>query len=383
MRSIKSGLLGGLFCALLGVGMVVGCTATGATEDVGEPDASGQPDVKTGSTIPPKSGGDEEDGNDASFSSSGTDGGKDAGKDASIKDAAPDAPKDSGAPTPNPGDPCATIDQIFKKSCGKCGQQEAICKANDGGTGGIVSAYGLCQNEIGQCVPGETAACGNCGTKSCSNSCNWNACLGQPANSCSPGTTQYSSAGCLTPNTFIKKTCGANCQFGTFTNTCESPSLTVPATVNDVSSGTWTLSATQQAKRPEWGLGPATCPATDLSLAVRPYFAVPVTNNTGKAAVVQIYNSGANPLDTILSVYPGSTLPSTDDEIKACTTGADDCESLNDVCGNEANLGSYLDWAGMDDVTIPAGATVMVVTAGYYDDTLGDFTLNVKTKSLQ
>lgn len=387
MRSIRSGLLRALFAGALGAGAVVGCSATGATEDVEVPEApADEADARGGTTLPPSNPSeDEEEEEEVGAPDAGKKpeaGANDAGKEAAA-DAAPDAPKDAGPLSPEPGDPCTTIDQIFDRTCGKCGKQQAICRANDAGTGGTVSNYGLCQNEIGQCTPGETGACGNCGTRTCNSSCNWGTCNGQPPSSCSPGTTQYSSATCTEPNTFIKQICGEDCQFGAFTTTCESPQLTVSAVVGEVASGTWALASTQTAKRADWGFDTVTpCPASYVSSSVTPYFAVPVTNPTNQSATVQIYNSGASPLDTILAVYPGTALPADDTELKACLKAADDCEALDDLCGNIASGGYAFEWAGVDDIVIPAGQTVMVITSGFFTTTVGDFTLNVKTKSL-
>ena len=53
-----------------------------------------------------------------------------------------------------------------------------------------------------------------------------------------------------------------------------------------------------------------------------------------------------------------------------------------DPCGNTANMGSSLDWAGVDNVVIPAGGKVLVYSAGYGSTELGNFNLNLRTKAL-
>ena len=146
--------------------------------------------------------------------------------------------------------------------------------------------------------------------------------------------------------------------------------------MGQVATGTWSLNSNIMAKKP------FDCPATFLDDPA-PEWAVLVTNNTGKAAVVQVYNSGTGkPLDTVLVVYNGTTFPASDAELKACAQSADDCDDLTDVCGNVANQGSTLDWAGMDDVAIPAGGSIIVVTNGYTSADTGPFNLNIKTKAL-
>ncbi len=367
MRSLKSALFSVLVFGSVGAAAVAGCTATTETEDVPPPAA--EPDSGDKTTIPPSNGEEPEEEL------------KDAGKktDSGVKDAGKDAAKDSGPPAPAPGDACATVDQVFKRGCGKCGQQEAICKAKDAGTGGIVSDYGICTGEIGTCEPGKSETCGNCGTRTCSNSCNWNSCTGQPANACPAGTIGHSTAGCTTPNTYIERTCDDKCAWGGFSGTCEAPLLKVPTTVGGTVKAAWNLTANATAKRPS----STTCPATSLYFTAVPVFSIPVKNETGKAVVVQLYNSGnGTPIDTYLYTYNRATAPTTDDEIKACTKAASDCIALNDACGNVASGGSTYQWAGMDDVAIPAGGTILVYTTASSSTSVGEFALNVKTKSI-
>ncbi len=58
----------------------------------------------------------------------------------------------------------------------------------------------------GACTPGQTQACGNCGTQTCTNSCTWGACTGQGV--CAPGATE-ACGNCGSA------TCTAACQWGT------------------------------------------------------------------------------------------------------------------------------------------------------------------------
>jgi hypothetical protein len=81
--------------------------------------------------------------------------------------------------------------------------------------------------DSGACTPGDvvTEDCGNCGRRM--KTCNAlsvfvaGACTGEPANGCKPGTVDYSTAGCATPDTFRKRTCAATCLWGPYSGTCD------------------------------------------------------------------------------------------------------------------------------------------------------------------
>src|SRR5690606_2401896 len=100
------------------------------------------------------------------------------------------------------GDPCSTPNQIFKRSCGLCGTQEAICLTSESGSN-FVSPYGECTGQVlDGCMPGtvEEAPCGNCGTqkRTCNQYCAWStgSCQNQPPDHCTPGSVELLSAGC-------------------------------------------------------------------------------------------------------------------------------------------------------------------------------------------
>ena len=75
----------------------------------------------------------------------------DAGRDSSkpTADAAP-PPEDAGPAAPAEGVTCPVADQIFARSCGACGKQEALCLAGASGLGGVVSTYSVCHDEAGE-----------------------------------------------------------------------------------------------------------------------------------------------------------------------------------------------------------------------------------------
>lgn len=373
MRHIKSGLLGALLAGCFGAIAVVGCSASGETGDAAGPVADQTPTEGGGSTLPPSSG-------DGDETPGATDGGKkDAGKDSGKTDAA----KDAGAPPPNPGDACPTLDKIVSRSCGKCGKQEAICQ--DVGGSLKWSDYGPCGNEIGQCTPGETQACGNCGTSTCSNSCNWGTCGGQPTNSCSPGSVRYTAAGCgATPGGYKNQTCDNACQWGNYSATCEVPTtpnkMTIQPTVGQVRSQQWTLS-TETQNKPS-----SSCNGTldTFGSPVR-YLPVEVTNGTAQTAKISAYHSKSptgKEVDTVIWVYDRSGLPMTDSERGTCVGAVEDsCDVTGSPCGGPA-----LNLAGIKDVTIPPGGKILVYSAPYSSTTdIGDgtFILNLRTDTLQ
>src|SRR5687768_13903671 len=115
MRSLKTGLFTFAIAGFFGTAAVIGCGADGSGDVISDPNATEPEDE--GSQLPES--------NPGTSSSGGT---KDAGRDART-DARTDSGKDAGPPPPNPGDTCTKLNQIFAKSCQKCGKAEAICEA--------------------------------------------------------------------------------------------------------------------------------------------------------------------------------------------------------------------------------------------------------------
>lgn len=390
MRSIKTGLLGFAVASLLGTLAVVGCSADGATEDV-------VPTTGTDNTNPEQPGAQlpaNSSSGDPDPGTGGTDAGKkDAGKDAGKADAA----KDAGPPPPNEGDACPTADVIFKRTCGKCGTQEAVCLASGSGTGGTVSAYGDCKAEVvNGCVPGttESVACGNCGTqqRTCNNYCAWStaACTGQPANSCTPGAVELVGAGCPADQ-YRQRSCQAACTWNNFSATCSPPPtyVLVPPTVGSTNSTISVLRSTQTAARlPSYGTCPLTATAfPPTSPTITPYAYIEVRNTLSKAVTVSVYNSQASGgpiIDTVMAAYPGATVPTTDAARRACVG------SMGDY-GNTSLTGDS-EFASLDAtkaVPIPANSSVQIYFASYSafdaatpDDSTGMIKLNVRTETI-
>ena len=380
MRSLKSGLFAIAFAGLAGTIAVVGCSADGGGANVDDTDAATDPG-SSGSVVPPK--GDDPVPPDA--------GGKDSGK----KDSGPKAEAgiDAGPPPPVEGTACPTLNAIAQKNCGACGKAETVCLGGGDSGAGTWSPYGPCNGELaGGCTPGTVVNedCGNCGkvVKTCTQFCAFTsgACTGQPASSCVPGVVDYTSAGCAV-STYRNRTCGATCVFGSYSATCTEPvnanKMTIGATVGAVVTAPWTLAATQVGKKVSGSCAGGSVSST----ATYPYVAVEVKNPTAQSATVQMYHSGTGaPLDTLIWVY-NVTLPPTDATLGSCNYGSSDSCSVTipgntDPCGNSANMGSSLDWAGVDNVVIPAGGKVLVYSAGYGSTELGNFNLNLRTKAL-
>lgn len=378
MRSLKSGLFAFMLTGLLGAAAVVGCSASGDGVAIDTAQVPTDPSADPGSTLPPTS----------TLPPKGPDPVPPA--DAGKKDAAPkpEAGIDAGPPPPVEGTACPTLNAIAQKSCGACGKAETVCLP-DASTGmGKWSIYGPCNNELaGGCVPGTTVneACGNCGTqvKTCTQYCAYSvgACTGQPMDSCVPGTVDYTTAGCAA-STYRNRTCGATCTYGGYSATCQEPSnpnkMTISATVGAVVSAQWTLAASQVGKKLSGTCGGSASVSMPANYA---WAAVEVKNpNPTQKATIQIYHSGTGkPLDTLLWVYNKTLPPNTDALLAACDVGVADSCIAGDPCGNSANGGSSLDWAGLDNVTIPAGGKILVYTSGYSSTVLGNFNLNLKT----
>jgi hypothetical protein len=386
-RSLKSGLLGVLAVGLIGNLAVFGCSANG--DNGGDLATNTTPGVDASKPVI-SSGGDD--------SGPATDGVDAAKKPDAAKDAASDAAKDSGPSTPNPGDPCTTANKIYKRSCGKCGEQEAICQAADDAGTLKVSDYGSCDKELGDCVPGTTQACGNCGTQTCSNSCNWNSCIGEPKDNCSPGTVSYITAGCTTPQTYKSASCsdgGAGssgvpaCTIGNYSTTCAAPVnaniLTISATAAGTVVGNYSLKATQvgsQAPTSSFG-----CPGGTVQAGKYPYEIVEVKNATAKVAKVSAWLSGTPAIDTALTAYNTNLPPQDDTALAQCTAANDTCPPGASECSSP--------WSGLlvsdgNSVTIQPGTSVILRVESYYaiddtsntDPTTGPFTLTVRTDSL-
>lgn len=217
MRSIKF-VLCGAGISLVGAFIVAGCSASGDPEtdslESAESEIDAGEDAGSSNVVPAN---DASPGTD-SPTDAGTDAGKKPGKDAGT-DAGGDSGKDASS-SPLPGTTCTAQDEIVSRTCGKCGQQETICQSGDKGL--AWSEYGPCGGEQGACLPGDTQPCGNCGVRTCTDTCGWGACAGQPANSCAPGSVDFTTAGCPTSG-FKARTCSAACQWGTFSTVCDMP----------------------------------------------------------------------------------------------------------------------------------------------------------------
>lgn len=389
MRSLKSGLFGCVVAGVLGTFAVVGCSASGDTGDF-DPTTATDPtegEQGGGSALPPSNPDDGDDDEPAADA-----GKKDAGKDAGKKDAG----KDAGPPPPDPGATCATENQIFKRTCGTCGTQEAVCLANeDGSSGGKVSPYGECKNQVPDgCLPGSTEEipCGNCGTmkRTCNNYCAWSGgqCTGQPTNSCTPGSVELVSAGC-DANLYRQRSCKNTCVWENYSQTCSAPPtfVLVPPTAGGVNSTIAILSSSKTiARMPSYG----TCPlssSTSISTTVTPYNYIEVRNTNPKAVTVSIFNSqapGGPVIDTVMAAYDGTAIPTTEAARKNCKG------SLADY--GTSTLTGDTDFASLDGtkaITIPANSSVQVYFAAYYaynattpSETTGMIKLNVKTESV-
>ncbi|HSO32119.1 MAG TPA: hypothetical protein VLT33_06380 [Labilithrix sp.] len=384
MGSLKSGLFAIALTSLVGTAAVVGCSAdggSGITDTTTEP-TEPAPDDGVGK-LPPSS-------------SSGNNVVPDAGKDASKKDSGPkpEAGVDAGPPPPVEGTACTTLNVTATKACGKCGKSATVCLDDGTGTNkGTWSPYGACGGEAGDCVPGEslTEDCGNCGkqVKTCTQYCAFTtgACTGQPANNCKPTTTEYSTAGCVTAQTYRNRTCGAACTWGNFSATCEAPvnelKLDIGTTVAAVTSKTITFSAVRQGPRMT-----GSCPSATVSASTKyPYQYVEVHNPTAKAAKVSVYASvapGGQIVDTLMAVYGTSIQPMDDASRKACRDGVND-QSADTTLTGDSNFSL------IKAVAIPAGGSVLVYLGAYVEvgaldfdglPGVGDLNINTKVETL-
>lgn len=358
---------------LVSVAIIVACSADGSGDLIVEAPPTDPPPTVS---LPPSTaqdGGNEIDAGDAS---------KDAKADAKTE-----AGVDAGKPAPNPGDTCTKNDEIFSRTCGACGKQEALCLA------GKVSDYSPCAGELaGGCVPGATQneACGNCGTRkrTCSNFCAWTtgACTGEPPSSCTPTANDYTTAGC--PAGVVRtRSCTAACTWSGFSASCEALDfqLVVGATAGEMVSGIYPLRATKVDKRLT-----GTCPSGTLSTTTNhPYVYVELVNPTGQTLTLSAWNTIATAtspiIDTLMAWYAGSvatTLAGDDNARKACAKG------VVDSCPSGLPCNDYR-WAGLTTttaITIPPSGSVTLFFGSYYPAggataSEGDVKLVVRTDS--
>lgn len=361
---------------LVGLAVFVGCSADGGF--LGDLTGEGEDDGQNGASLPPSSSG-----GSSGASSGGTDGGN--------KPKKPDAgaEEDAGPPPPQAGDSCAQADQIFKRSCGACGTQEAICLADEGGSL-KVSEYGVCMGEVaGGCIPGavEEDSCGNCGklTKTCTKYCSWQktTCSGEPANACPAGQIAWATSGCASGVT--KRTCSDVCQWSSFTGTCSSPDyqLKVADAAGKSASIVFPLLSTSKTKKVTGNCttGP-TLSATDQHVVAY----VTIRNDNPQPAKVTVWNSqapGGSVIDTVLTAY--ASIPSGDAALRACIGSAGTyCSTSTLPCG-DSKFGSL---AGANAVAIPAGQSrVIAVTTEQVhqagNTVEGPIMLHVRTDSFE
>lgn len=302
-----------------------------------------------------------------------------------------DAGKDSGPPPPNPGDPCPVENAKFTKSCGKCGTQTALCLEKK------VTEYGVCENEMGVCNPGEQAECGKCGKQTCTQYCIWGGCGGEKTGptACFAGQYDLDSAGCGVAGTWRTRKCKADCTYNSFSTSCfanptgdngaESPEWTMaaPATVGQISSVVLPLRATYAADR-----FTSTCPiagTTNPTAGAYPISYVTVTNPTGQTLTATAWADPASILAprVVMAWYPTTARPSDVNERRACSKGmALSCPAnLSPECTSTTKAGL----TSTNSLVIPPGSGVLLYIGAYDAGAAGagDIRIKVRTDLLQ
>lgn len=363
--------------------LVVACSANGngdgiLTEDGSEAGAT-EPDPN--GLLPPSN----------ADSGSSSDAKSDAKKDAAT-DAKKESGVDAGVPAPNEGDPCAVVDQIFTRQCGACGTQESLCLADASGSGGTVSAYSQCVDELaGGCLPGatENESCGNCGTRvrTCNKYCGWTAgtCTGEPPNACSPTANDWTSAGCGIAGTVRTRQCGATCAWSSFSSCVALDfELTVAGTATGEVSAIYPLRASIAGTR----IG-GTCGSNYFSTTTNhPYVYVELKNPTASTLTMSAWNAAApnagQNIATAMTVYAGTTKPADDTARKACVkTVSTYCSTTAVPCG----WSSFAALTGTNAFSIPPNGAVLLFFQSYYaaggsSASEGDVKLVVRTDAV-
>jgi len=319
----------------------------------------------------------------------------DAGDANDANDGAPNLDAGNDASTlPPEGSPCTNVAQVQSEPCGYCGTHDRAC-LSDGQGGHVWGAWGYCQGQpFNAFDPNSTysdAPCpGKCATQHqvCLSNCTFDqtqACT-EPTNACWPNNLDYEEGlSCTTGGR--ERTCDSKCQWGNYGSCQSGPSmltLQVPTNVGDVTSIVQNLDANSKVAR----VSTANCPST-LTTTSSAYNYIVVHNpSTTQAATVDIFHStasGQSNIDTVMTVYLGSTPPSSTDTAarQACMGYVDDtCTDTSST--NPASCSSG--WAGLmvgnsHGVTIPPNGNVVVYSAAYSSTGSGDFQINVRTKA--
>jgi hypothetical protein len=308
-------------------------------------------------------------------------------------DGAPDLDAGNDASTlPPEGSPCSKPAEVQSEPCGFCGTHDRACLP-DGDGGHAWGAWGYCQGQPSNaCDPNKTysdISCpGKCATQQqvCLSNCTFDQTqpCNEPTNACWPNNFDYEEGlSCTTGGR--ERVCDSQCQWGNF-GACQSgPSmitLQVPSTVGDVTSIVQNLDSNNTLPR----VVTASCPST-LSTTSTAYNYVVVHNPSTQYATVDIFHSAASggpTIDTVMTVYPGTTPPANNDTAarQACVGYVDDnCTDTSST--NPKSCASS--WAGLmvgngHGVTIPANGDVVVYSAALSSGA-GDFQINVRAKA--
>lgn len=387
MRSFRTSLVGLAIAGVFGTIAVFGCSADGGAIDGVDPTTNSAPTDPglgggAGAKLPEKGADDEQ-------PAPAKDGGSTKPPVKSDGGTKPPPP-----PAPDEGAACTNVNEVFTRTCGFCGKQEAICLAGEDGGANHVSPYGACTGSVvNGCTPGstETRPCGNCGTQvvTCNQYCAFPVsavCNNQPANHCTPGATEFLSAGCPADK-WRQKTCKTDCTWNNVSATCESPPTFVlaPPTAGGVNSTIMVLSQSKTTARMFLSDCPGGTSAT-IGPQVTPYTYIEVRNPGTKPVKVSLFHSQApnGPvIDTIMNTYDGAAIPTTTAARKACTKNGD--YGTTSLTG-DADFASI---DGTDAVTIPAGGSIQVYNASYPEysasnpaNSTGMIKFNVKTEEV-
>ena len=154
------------------------------------------------------------------------------------------------------------------------------------------------------------------------------------------------------------------------------------ATVLELASGIGGTASREQNLTVKAGesfrLGGGECTPTSTIFPDYPMDLVEVANNTGKDAVVTLFQTvgpSGKALDTLIWTYTGSVAPADNAAKRACAGSVlDFCDPK--LCGSPS-------FGAIKSLSMKAGARLLVYSGGYSASESGDLTLNVKTEALK
>ena len=328
----------------------------------------------------------------------GTDAGKDVGQEGRGPKA--EAGVDAGPPPPVEGTTCPTLNAIAQKNCGACGKAETVCLDDGDRQGRVEPLRSLQQRARGRLYPRHHRDRGLRQLRQGHEDLHAvlrvssGACTGQPANSCVPGSVDYTSAGCAA-STYRNRTCGATCTYGSYSRDLhradqreQDDASPAPSAASSRRSG---RSRPRRSARRSAARAARATVSSDGDVPLRRGRGDEPDREGREDPGLPVGSpTGSDPRHAHLGLQAGTSRRQRRDARRVQLRASDSAScSVQDLATTRAATpgGNSLDWAGVDNVVDPGWwqdprLQLDLTTATAVE--LGTFNLNIKTtKSLQ